>query len=1186
MSVGSGYGLGVLWAAAWLTCCVCPKCPDTLPTTACPHCRAKVDQGRCITREENDFCLAECDDGFYATQSWVAKDKAGDRYPDGFECFCDSDCPYSPRDTECCWRNWYWDKHYDKGHYAAEDLGCTALCPNEAPVAHAARCPVSKQVKHGGQPCVPACDAGYTPSGRTRSYTCGEDSRWTGGDMVCSPVHCESRPAAPNALPCDAKTYGEQCAARCAPGYTPNGGGDTYNCAANGRWEGGSLECRPLADFCPAFGDFLRGNPGAVASRPETCDRTIDAECHAACDEENRWAQVSGSTLYKCTADTGIPAGPVPPGSNRATWAPVGDALQCQRRCAVDPPTAGAHFPASCDRRAGSSGECKAQCDAGYVQDGESAPYTCDEDAEWVGGHLTCRLTGCSDAMPLEHGTMCSSCVPGDKCQPHCGPGYTQQPASAEPAYVCVGHEWQLNGTAATCEAVANFCPIGPINGFANVQITRDCDGKVGSECVPSCTDGSEQVGGVVDAGYQCQPDKTWKPAVEADPLVCERTCDAVEPVDPHTRIEASCRRSPRSNCLAECAEDYRSVGGSAYYRCGQSADGSEAEWQGGSLECVAKCYPGFAPINVTAASSDQPCAGCDLGRFSYNGEECLECPEHNEDRSRCLRCPERLGPNPDKTVCEVCADRQLVSVGGVCKPGRAGILESLTPQEKAETVGIGTVILLVGVCLIYACCRCNQRYVEQTQAGVLRASFLGGTEKLPVAKLTQLDVAARWAKAEEVYDAQEWSSETDSVTGNPTHGSLQRSVPSGTSSAARRQRRGVDNTVHVMFTNDHVRELQPARWQQRPLGQGSFGVVYKVTWRGREVAVKVLKLPERTEGASAAANEALRGQVEEITKDFITEVEVCCDLNHPNLVRLLGYADRPKLMIMQELLQGNSMDRQLYVEKWRPTRAQVLKAAHDVARGMEYLHTMFVAEDNSHTQPIIHRDLKTPNLMLANQPADGEQLLVKVTDFGLSRDKALNMNYSQTVMMTGCGSVLWMAPEILLGNAYNEKVDVFSYAMCLLELVDCNLPWFGTATTGTEVPLKVTRGQRPSKQLKRSAARVDPRVENLICDCWAQDSSRRPDFTTIILRLEEIMDIPLSRTASRGTGDEIQRLSGRGGSFSRGSPRRTGGGSSSRLSQLEPVVEVSERPAAAVASRPASPDASDDRDPEMSWRE
>lgn len=43
--------------------------------------------------------------------------------------------------------------------------------------------------------------------------------------------------------------------------------------------------------------------------------------------------------------------------------------------------------------------------------------------------------------------------------------------------------------------------------------------------------------------------------------------------------------------------------------------------------------------------------------------------------------------------------------------------------------------------------------------------------------------------------------------------------------------------------------------------------------------------------------------------------------------------------------------------------------------------------------------------------------------------------------MMTGCGSILWMPPEILLGEAYNEKVDVFAFAMTMVEVVDGHLP-------------------------------------------------------------------------------------------------------------------------------------------------
>ena len=83
---------------------------------------------------------------------------------------------------------------------------------------------------------------------------------------------------------------------------------------------------------------------------------------------------------------------------------------------------------------------------------------------------------------------------------------------------------------------------------------------------------------------------------------------------------------------------------------------------------------------------------------------------------------------------------------------------------------------------------------------------------------------------------------------------------------------------------------------------------------------------------------------------DFVKEVEVACDLNHPNLVRLVGYATQPRLLIVQELLAGGSLDHQLYVEKWKPNREQVLKIATDVARGMEYLHTAF-ERDHRQTQ-------------------------------------------------------------------------------------------------------------------------------------------------------------------------------------------------------------------------------------------
>ena len=96
-----------------------------------------------------------------------------------------------------------------------------------------------------------------------------------------------------------------------------------------------------------------------------------------------------------------------------------------------------------------------------------------------------------------------------------------------------------------------------------------------------------------------------------------------------------------------------------------------------------------------------------------------------------------------------------------------------------------------------------------------------------------------------------------------------------------------------------------------------------------------MLKLPEEPRTDNEATKEALKGKVQEITSDFTKEVEICCDLAHPNLVAMLGYATEPGLYMMQEVMEGSSIDQQLYVERWKPTQVQVLKVAADVARGV-----------------------------------------------------------------------------------------------------------------------------------------------------------------------------------------------------------------------------------------------------------
>lgn len=89
----------------------------------------------------------------------------------------------------------------------------------------------------------------------------------------------------------------------------------------------------------------------------------------------------------------------------------------------------------------------------------------------------------------------------------------------------------------------------------------------------------------------------------------------------------------------------------------------------------------------------------------------------------------------------------------------------------------------------------------------------------------------------------------------------------------------------------------------------------------------------------------------------------------------------------------------------------------------MCYLH--------SFKPPIIHRDLKSPNLLV------DKDWTVKVSDFGLSRVKAQTM-----APWSRAGTPEWMAPEVLRNEPSNEKCDVYSYGVILYELVTGREPW------------------------------------------------------------------------------------------------------------------------------------------------
>ncbi|KAG5032934.1 hypothetical protein JHK85_016916 [Glycine max] len=193
-----------------------------------------------------------------------------------------------------------------------------------------------------------------------------------------------------------------------------------------------------------------------------------------------------------------------------------------------------------------------------------------------------------------------------------------------------------------------------------------------------------------------------------------------------------------------------------------------------------------------------------------------------------------------------------------------------------------------------------------------------------------------------------------------------------------------------------------------KKLGEGGFGPVYKGTLpNGQEVAVKRL---------SQTSRQGL--------KEFKNEVMLCAELQHRNLVKVLGCCiqDDEKLLIY-EYMANKSLDVFLFDSSqsklldW-PMRFGIING---IARGLLYLH------QDSRLR-IIHRDLKASNVLLDNE------MNPKISDFGLARMCGGDQIEGETSRVVGTYG--YMAPEYAFDGIFSIKSDVFSFGVLLLEIV------------------------------------------------------------------------------------------------------------------------------------------------------
>ncbi|RLN93536.1 hypothetical protein BBJ28_00021288 [Nothophytophthora sp. Chile5] len=190
-----------------------------------------------------------------------------------------------------------------------------------------------------------------------------------------------------------------------------------------------------------------------------------------------------------------------------------------------------------------------------------------------------------------------------------------------------------------------------------------------------------------------------------------------------------------------------------------------------------------------------------------------------------------------------------------------------------------------------------------------------------------------------------------------------------------------------------------------RPFDRGSFGEIYRGTWRGLKVVVKCVTVTTEYE-----------------KRTFQREAKIWHKAKHANIVKFFGacHLSRPCFFVCEEAENGNLVD---YLDRMDGADPSLVwRLLHEVALGLQFLPQ----------EGIVHGDLKCNQVLVSGEG------VAMLTDFGLSFISAESRPEAST------GAVRWKAPECLSieGLAPTFESDVYSFGMCIVETLTRNLPW------------------------------------------------------------------------------------------------------------------------------------------------
>ena len=236
-------------------------------------------------------------------------------------------------------------------------------------------------------------------------------------------------------------------------------------------------------------------------------------------------------------------------------------------------------------------------------------------------------------------------------------------------------------------------------------------------------------------------------------------------------------------------------------------------------------------------------------------------------------------------------------------------------------------------------------------------------------------------------------------------------------------------------------------------LGQGGYGEVLKALKDGvDEVAVKRIKL----------------GMNMKILGEFRKEVDLISQLRHRHIVQFYGACTQPDCLFMvtelmdfdlYSALHGNDAVSYMWAGKYGRS------VIRGIASGLNYLH--------SRSPPVVHRDLKSPNILLL----DG---IAKIADVGLARARLQTLMTAQRDF-----TPIWSAPEVICREKANEKVDIWSLGVILWEVVTGKLPLYGDAL--------------------RLPVSCEIQLRRLFGYCMRKDPRDRPEAADVVRTLDSL---------------------------------------------------------------------------------